>query len=102
MLRDAGSAEGSVVNGVAVRDALLRPGDQVVFDLQHRFVVEAPMGRSPASLLTTVPKVEPDSGERSDGPTKSLPNSARRIPWLLLAAVLLSAALSLLLLYGAR
>jgi len=28
--------------------------------------------------------------------------SARRIPWLLLAAILLSAALSLLLLYGAR
>src|SRR5690606_30314739 len=32
----------SLVNGRAVRDALLGPGDQLVFDAHHRFVVEAP------------------------------------------------------------
>ena len=42
VLRDLGSHEGSLVNGWPVRDALLRPGDQVVFD-PHRFVVEAPI-----------------------------------------------------------
>src|SRR3546814_6524338 len=43
ILRDLGSAEGTLVNGEPMRDALLRPGDQVVFDAHHRFVVEAPM-----------------------------------------------------------
>src|SRR3546814_248246 len=48
ILRDLGSAEGTLVNGEPMRDALLRPGDQVVFDAHHRFVVEAPMrGRTP-------------------------------------------------------
>ena len=42
MLRDLGSHEGSLVNGWPTRSGLLRPGDQVVFDAHHRFVVEAP------------------------------------------------------------
>lgn len=41
LLRDHGSADGSVVNGVPVRDAVLHPGDQIAFD-GHRFVLEAP------------------------------------------------------------
>ena len=40
-LRDLGSANGSQVNGVAVRDALLFSGDQISFD-RNRFLVEAP------------------------------------------------------------
>lgn len=102
ILRDMGSVEGSLVNGRPVRHALLQPGDQVVFGSQHRFVVEAPMQRTvvpdaaaPAAK-PRVPEVEPT---RTPPTVKS---SARRIPWLLLAAILLSAALSLLLLYGAR
>jgi hypothetical protein len=103
VLRDAGSAEGSLVNGVAVRDALLRPGDQVVFDLQHRFVVEAPVGR-PGNGHTGMPKadtavVQGGGGEEHPRPR---PGPMRRMPWLLLAALLMAAALSLLLLYGAR
>src|SRR5690606_10117858 len=43
LLRDLGSAEGSLVNGEPMRDAVLQPGDQVVFDAHHRFVVEAPL-----------------------------------------------------------
>ncbi len=41
LLRDHGSTDGSVVNGVPVRDAVLHPGDQIAFD-GHRFVLEAP------------------------------------------------------------
>ncbi|KQY52369.1 FHA domain-containing protein [Lysobacter sp. Root494] len=100
VLRDLGSHDGSVVNGWPVRSALLRPGDQVVFDTQ-RFVVEAPNrgGLSEASQPT-----QPIPGEDS---LQSMPeakpgSSARRVPWLLLAALFLAAAVSLLLLYGAR
>src|SRR5688500_3439525 len=35
------SGESSHLNGVAVRDAILSPGDQIAID-QHRFVLEAP------------------------------------------------------------
>ncbi|MGQ0802176.1 MAG: FHA domain-containing protein [Pseudomarimonas sp.] len=54
LLRNMGSAEGSVVNGVAVRDAVLHPGDQIAFD-GHRFVLEAPglppRGSAPAAIV---------------------------------------------------
>ena len=40
-LRDLGSANGTFVNGVQVRDAVLSPDDQIAFD-QNRFLLEAP------------------------------------------------------------
>jgi pSer/pThr/pTyr-binding forkhead associated (FHA) protein len=40
-LRDLGSANGTFVNGVQVRDAVLYPDDQIAFD-QNRFLLEAP------------------------------------------------------------
>jgi pSer/pThr/pTyr-binding forkhead associated (FHA) protein len=40
-LHDHGSARGTLVNGVAVRDAMLHSGDQIAFD-RNRFLVEAP------------------------------------------------------------
>lgn len=100
-LRDLGSHEGSRVNGWPVRNALLRPGDQVVFDTHH-FVVEAPnrgvaTGARNATSPAQVEETEPAPGERS-----RRSSSARRVPWLLLAALFLAASLSLLLLYGAR
>jgi pSer/pThr/pTyr-binding forkhead associated (FHA) protein len=101
VLRDLGSVEGSVVNGRAVRHALLQPGDQVVFGSQHRFVVEAPV-QHVAGLEAVVPNPVRASVDEETRPQPTLPQSARRIPWLLLAALLLAAALSLLLLYGAR
>ncbi len=96
VLRDLDSADGSMLNGVPVRDALLQPGDQVVFDAHHRFVLESPrVAMDAQSSITDLP-VEPlaDAGA-------GLHNSARRLPWLLLAAVLIAAALSALLLFGA-
>ena len=100
ILRDMGSVEGSLVNGRPVRHALLQAGDQVVFGSQHRFVVEAPMQRSVAPDAPAPKPRVPVVEETRAAPT--IQRSARRIPWLLLAAILLSAALSLLLLYGAR
>ncbi|MBK7146115.1 MAG: FHA domain-containing protein [Xanthomonadales bacterium] len=40
-LRDLGSANGTFVNGVQVRDAVLFTGDQLAFD-RNRFLIEAP------------------------------------------------------------
>lgn len=95
-LTDLGSADGSVVNGEPMRDAVLQAGDQVVFDAHHRFVVEAPAraGRSAGYDRAPEPQalVDTSAAPRSGG----LP-----LPWLLLAAVLIAGLLSALLLFGA-
>lgn len=95
-LRDLGSAEGSLVNGRWVRNAVLQPGDQVVFDAHHRFVVEAPGHAAAPSAVHD--GFEDDAIEHPMEP--ALVSSARRLPWLLLAALLIAAALSALLLFG--
>ena len=46
-LRDLGSSNGTFVNGVQVRDAVLHPDDQIAFD-RNRFLLEAP-GMAPRS-----------------------------------------------------
>lgn len=82
--------EACTVNGRRMREAMLQPGDQVVFDDHHRFVVEAPLanlGELPMEHSPEMVVVAPR--ERA---------SAWRLPWLLLAAALLAAALSGLLL----
>ena len=96
-LRDLGSSEGSLVNGRPVRDALLRPGDQVVFNAHHRFVVETP-GHALAAVGGEAHPEEDGAAERPLSP--DLARSTRRLPWLLLAALLIAAALSALLLFG--
>lgn len=93
VLRDLGSAEGSEVNGAMVRDAVLRPGDQLVFDAHHRFVLEAPFGRA---ILPMVARPE----AAADAPAARA-GAAMHLPWLLLAAVVLAGLLALLLLFGA-
>jgi hypothetical protein len=95
VLRDLGSATGSVVNGAVVRDAVLKPGDQVVFDAHHRFVIEAP-ARAPQHDLPPALDESRESGRR----VAAIDPSARRLPWLLLAALLIAGALSALLLFG--
>jgi pSer/pThr/pTyr-binding forkhead associated (FHA) protein len=95
VLRDLGSAEGSVVNGVIVRDAMLKPGDQVMFDAHHRFVIEAP-----ARTLAAAPTAIEAGDEEPALPAQAAGWPMRRLPWLLLAALLLAAALSALLLFG--
>ncbi|MFL6593459.1 MAG: FHA domain-containing protein [Luteimonas sp.] len=97
VLRDLGSAEGSIVNGEPVRDAILKPGDQIVFDAHHRFVIEAP-----APTTTSRDEAMPADGDLAEHAQQAARNarSTRRLPWLLLAALLIAAALSALLLLG--
>jgi hypothetical protein len=94
VLRDLGSGDGSLVNGEPVRDAVLTPGDQIVFDLHHRFVIEAP---STATSPPTRPVEEPDGIELPLAPPR---RGGHRLPWLLLAALMLAGAISALLLLG--
>ncbi|KLJ02872.1 FHA domain-containing protein [Luteimonas sp. FCS-9] len=96
-LVDLGSPEGSVVNGEAVRDALLQPGDQIVFDAHHRFVVEAPARAGAATFGLGHADDADDGADRFDAPSPG----RLRLPWLLLAALLIAAALGALLLFGA-
>lgn len=95
VLRDLGSAEGSLVNGEPVRDALLSAGDQVVFDGHHRFVVEAPQRRPRSAEAASQARSDPAPDIRS-GPVRPV----SRLPWLLLAAVAIAALLAALLLFG--
>lgn len=99
LLRDLGSSEGSVVNGEAVRDALLQAGDQVVFDGHHRFVVEAPRRTLPA-LPELGDDGTADTARQIDGDDANARGQAWRLPWLLLAAALLAVLLAALLLFG--
>ena len=94
VLRDLGSGDGSLVNGEAVRDAVLSPGDQIVFDLHHRFVLEAPAVATP---LPPKPVEDPDGIELPLAPPR---RRGPRLPWLLLAALMLAGAISALLLLG--
>jgi len=80
-LRDLGSANGTFVNGSAVRDTVLKPGDQVAFE-QNRFLIEAPgyqLGPSPdevpmhTGVITAIqrpfvptPVAPPDPREREN------------------------------------
>lgn len=101
VLRDIGSAEGSLVNGEAVRDAVLQPGDQIVFDAHHRFVIEAP---ARAMGLRNLDDDDPGNAASPEGMAPEVADSgdgSHRLPWLLLAALLLASLLSALLLFGA-
>jgi len=98
LLRDLGSADGSRVNGVAVRHCWLHAGDQVVFDGQHRFVLEVP-----DDARRRVPLAEADPHPAAQPPRDAAgTRRVRRWPWLLGSALLLAAVLSLLLWFGAR
>lgn len=95
LLRDLDSPDGMLVNGHRVRDALLRAGDQVVFDARNRFVVEAPSTAVALAALNLPAATE--SERRASSPP---PARLGRLPLLIIAALLLAAALSALLLWG--
>lgn len=94
VLRVAGGEASIAVNGVACREAVLRPGDQLAFESGQRFVVEAPVGAAAAAATGTGADASVD--EAAAAP--SLRPTARRLPLLLVAALLLAAGLSALLL----
>ena len=87
------------LNGQPVQHALLKPGDQLLFGLQHRFVLEGS-----TALATDIACAQHSHRQQADAPPA--PPSDRgwttRVPWLLVAALLMAAALSALLVFGAR
>lgn len=107
--------DGSHVNGVAVRDAVLSPGDQIAID-QHRFVLEAPglpyrgqaAGQKPQAATHTqtikavkVPVASDPTPSRPDAPSGPERDPAS-LWWLIAAATVLAAALTALLVYAPR
>jgi hypothetical protein len=95
LLRDLGAGEGSVVNGEPMRDALLKPGDQIVFDTHHRFVIEAP-----ASVMDSAVGGENFDPSAIAGAVPERRPRSRHLPWLLLAAAAIAIALAALLMWG--
>ncbi|TDR39154.1 type III secretion system (T3SS) inner membrane Yop/YscD-like protein [Tahibacter aquaticus] len=113
-LRDLGSSNGTFVNGVQVRDAVLHPGDQIAFD-RNRFLLEAPglplrgelveersPGFAPAITQTMQAVNLPDLKPARPAAAPPVESSANRneIWWLIAAAGLIGGAIALLLLYG--
>lgn len=115
-LRDLGSSNGTFVNGVQVRDAVLHPGDQIAFD-RNRFLLEAPglplrgelaEERSPvhAPAITqtmqavTVPDPPAGKPRPASAPVAESAASRNEIWWLIAAAALIGGAIALLLLFG--
>ena len=96
LLRGLAQGDTTVINGEPVREAVLRPGDQIVFDAHERFVLETPGNPSVAhdALQGFEEGLPPPENLRA------APRHARRLPWLLLAALLLAAGLSGILLFG--
>ena len=96
VLRAAAGEDDVMVNGMACREAVLRPGDQLAFATGQRFLVEAPVGAAAAPAADA----DADAGAAVDAAAGALPprTTARRLPLLLVAALLLAAALSALLL----
>jgi pSer/pThr/pTyr-binding forkhead associated (FHA) protein len=81
-----------LVNGEPRQTAVLQPGDQLAFDADHRFVLEAPtplLGATVGDALT--PELPAPAPPAVDVPRL-------RFPWLLLAALLIAGALTALLL----
>jgi predicted RNA-binding protein len=117
ILRDL-AGEGTLVNGVRIKDALLNSGDQLAFE-QHRFVIEAPGLQAPkrrhdATPLPAVPNntqtmraipglapTDPPTGVIA-GPAPPAPRSGSTVWWLILAAALLGTVIALLLIYAPR
>ena len=101
-LRDLGSANGTFVNGVQVRDAVLHPDDQISFD-RNRFLLEAP--GMPARGDNDITSEEPAANITQTMQAIRMPDtkavSAERnkndIWWLIGAAALIALGLALLL-----
>lgn len=103
-LRDLGSANGTFVNGVQVRDAVLHPDDQIAFD-RNRFLLEAPgmpaRGEvEPASEQDTPNITQTMQAIRAPEPQKPAPANERSrndVWWLIGAAVVSAIGIALLL-----
>jgi pSer/pThr/pTyr-binding forkhead associated (FHA) protein len=105
-LRDLGSANGTFVNGVQVRDAVLHPDDQIAFD-QNRFLLEAPSlptreegaqhGVDPDdSTITQTMRAVPRPNPVAPSPPPADDRNKNDIWWLIGAAALIAIGLAAL------
>ncbi len=116
VLRSFGASDFTTVNGVAVGDAVLAPGDQVVID-QHRFIVEAPglpargqdrlrAGAQQQHTQTIKAVRVSAAGNSGSGPAQDSPETPQppvdpgALWWLIAAAAVLAAAMTALLVYS--
>jgi hypothetical protein len=106
-LRDLGSANGTFVNGVQVRDAILHPDDQIAFD-QNRFLLEAPGlpsrdqmlidERHAPNITQTMRAVQMPLDSGPARPAAPANGARNDIWWLISAAALIGLGIALLLL----
>lgn len=106
------------VNGIAVTDALLSPGDQIAIE-QSRFMLEAPglplRGRDVAVPSGSVAHTQTIQAVKAKGPaqypagnsdeaenTQQSPQDTSGLWWLIAAAAILAASLTALLVYAPR
>lgn len=109
LLRDLGSHDGSVVNGVPVKDAVLHPGDQIAFDSQ-RFVLEAPglPSRGSGAMATagsgmgTTQTLQAIRAEPRGAEPPVVEAGRSRYGWLIAAALAIAGTIVGLLLYAPR
>lgn len=114
-LRDLGSANGTYVNGVQVRDAVLFTGDQLAFD-RNRFLIEAPgtptrplgmdvqdiSGKPQVEVTQTLQAIRLDAA-RTDAATATVEVDAAKqgSPWLLIVVgALIAVGVAALLSFG--
>ena len=95
-LRDIGSPDGSLVNGIRVRNAVIHPGDQLTFE-RSQYVVEAPglplrgaVAIDPARAITEPHQALPAAEAGDDAASQGA------IWWLIGAAALIALGLVLL------
>lgn len=118
LLRDlhAGKGEGTVLNGVRVRNAVLCGGDQLAWE-GNRYVLEAPGLSAPVQRhdTTPLPRTRVDAAATTqtmrpipaavDAAAAVVPTASRKLAtvwWLIVAAALLGGALTALLVYAPR
>ncbi|MEO8802132.1 MAG: FHA domain-containing protein [Rudaea sp.] len=106
-LRDLGSANGTSVNGVRVRDAVLYPDDQIGFD-QDRFLLEAPglpqRGQAadnaefaePVASITQTMRAIPKPSAGAQAPAPEPVAQRNDIWWLIGVAALIGIGLAVL------
>ncbi|MEO7014054.1 MAG: FHA domain-containing protein [Dokdonella sp.] len=105
--RDTGSAEGTEINGVLVKTAVLHPGDQINFG-RNRFVLEAPgypmRGQSMPTPANQAPAITQTlDAIQIDYPLPVAPvveDSGSGIWWLIAAAALIGLGIAGLIWFG--
>lgn len=114
VLRDLGAGDGTRLNGVPVRNALLAAGDQLAWE-QNRYVLEAPGLSAPVQRHDTTPlpptaahttqTMRPITAVQSVQSAAATADDSQRLRgntvwWLIASAAALGAAITALLLYG--